>query len=211
MDIKESALFFKGALKNIHAVGSIMPSSKAVAKTMTAALRQSQQPRKILEVGAGTGPITARIVKDMGPQDTLDIYEIDPKFTRFLEKRFASESDFIKVRDRVTIYTKGIEAITREPQYDVIISAVPFTNMPPDLVRNFFETFRDVLNPGGTFTYIEFAFGRAIFRVFAKKEAKQRLSAVGNVVDHYRETYQVKHKFVPLNMPPARIRTLKFH
>lgn len=208
--IKERALFLRGAFKNIHEVGSIIPSSQAVAQAMTAALRQHPSPRRILEVGAGTGPITARIVRDMKPGDQLDIYEINPHFTQFLERRFEVEPAFQKMRPQTSIFTAGIETIPRQPTYDIIISAIPFTNFPPHMVEEFFETYRAILKPEGILTYIEFAFGRAVFRVFAKGEEKKRLKAVDQVVKRYVSAYQVKHRFVPLNAPPARIRSLRF-
>lgn len=208
--MKERALFLRGAFKNIHEVGSIIPSSQAVAQAMTSALRQHPAPRRILEVGAGTGPITARIVREMKPGDQFDIYEINPHFTQFLERRFETEPSFQKVHPQTSIFTAGIETIPRQPTYNIIISAIPFTNFPPNMVEEFFETYRAILQPGGVLTYIEFAFGRAMFRVFAKGEEKKRLRAVDEVVKRYVSTYQIKHRFVPLNAPPARIRSLQF-
>lgn len=208
--LQERMLFLRGAVKNIHQVGSILPSSQAVAHSMTQMMRQRPAPRRILEVGAGTGPITARIVREMKPGDHLDIYEIDPKFTAFLAERFAKEPNFQRVAHQVTIHTNGIEAIAPHAQYDIIISAVPFTNLPPDAVRLFFETYRTILKPDGVLTYIEFIFGRAILRVFARKDARKRLKGVDSVVRGYVEAYEIKRRIVPFNAPPARIRSLRF-
>lgn len=208
--IKERSLFLKSAFRNIHAVGSILPSSQVTARAMTKALRQRRPPRRILEVGAGTGPITARIVREMGPGDQLDIYEIDPTLASFLSRRFEMEAPFRQVKDQVRIYPAGIETIAREPVYDLIISAVPFTNLPPHLVETFFETYRAILRPGGTLTYIEFAFGRAVLQRLAKGPEKQRMQAVSEVVKRYNKSYQYRQHFVLLNAPPARVRSLRF-
>ena len=91
-----------------------------------------------------------------------------------------------------------------------IISAVPFTNLPPTAVTDFFETYRDILKDDGVFTFIEFAFGRTVYRTLAKGEEKERLKAVSDVVNEYRHNYQVKHRFVLFNVPPARVRSLRF-
>jgi phosphatidylserine decarboxylase len=208
--LQERMLFLQGAFKNIHQVGSILPSSQAVAQTMTQMMRQRPSPRRILEVGAGTGPITARIVREMRPGDHLDIYEIDPKFSAFLAGRFLREPKFQRVADQVVIHTAGIEEIDPQEQYDIIISAVPFTNLPPDAVRNFFETYRAILKPDGVLTYIEFVFGRAIFRIFSRKDEKLRLKKVDKVVRGYVDAYEIKKRIVPFNAPPARIRSLRF-
>lgn len=210
--LKEQVLFFKEALKDLDTVGSVLPSSKSTAKAMTAAFRNRTTPARILEVGAGTGPITARIVKEMRPGDRLDIYEVNPDYTEFLARRFETEDDFKRVKDQCHIYTAGVETIKRVPTYDYIISAVPFTAFEPDRVEDFFESYRDVLNPDGILTYIEFAFGRHILRAITKKDDpnRTRLEGVGKVVTNYIDQYQVKHKFVLLNAPPARIRSLQF-
>lgn len=209
--LKERALFLREALKSMTEVGSVIPSSQATAKAMTAAFRQRTSPARILEVGAGTGPITARIVREMRPGDHLDIYEINPDYTDFLGRRFEKEPAFQRVQSQCTIYTEGIAGIERVPQYDYIISAVPFTVFPPDAVAEFFETYRDILKPDGVLTYIEYAFGRHIMRAFTQKGPKRdKLEAVGNVVTHYIDNYQVRHQFVVLNAPPARIRSLRF-
>jgi phospholipid N-methyltransferase len=210
MGLKETVLFLRGAATNLAEVGSIIPSSRAVAKAMTSALREKPAPRRILEVGAGTGPITARIVREMRPGDHLDIYEINPEFTAYLERRFAREPRFRQVRDQVTIHTAGIETIARQPTYDVIISAIPFTNFPPAAVKEFFETYRVILKPGGRLTYIEFAFGRTLLRKFGKKEDRQRLESLEEILRHYQRSYRYRARFVPLNAPPARIHSLHF-
>ena len=210
MGLKETMLFLRGAATNLAEVGSIIPSSRAVAKAMTSALREKPAPRRILEVGAGTGPITARIVREMRPGDHLDIYEINPEFTAYLERRFAREPRFRQVRDQVTIHTAGIETIARQPTYDVIISAIPFTNFPPAAVKEFFETYRVILKPGGRLTYIEFAFGRTLLRKFGKKEDRQRLESLEEILRHYQRSYRYRARFVPLNAPPARIHSLHF-
>ncbi|MFO7537572.1 MAG: methyltransferase domain-containing protein [Chloroflexota bacterium] len=210
MKLKESLLFLQGAFKDLHEVGSVIPSSKAVARAMTAALRKKSPPRRILEVGAGTGPITARIVHEMTAADRLDIYEINPKFSRFLADRFASEPAFQRVSEQTTIYTAGIETIERVPTYDIIISAIPFTNFPPSDVAEFFETYRDILQEDGVLTYIEFAFGRTIMRRLAKGSEKERLEKLEHLLRRYQQSYRVRAQFVPFNAPPARIHSLRF-
>jgi phospholipid N-methyltransferase len=210
MNVRETILFFKCALTNIHEVGSVMPSSPLVARAMTGALRRKTPPRRILEVGAGTGPITARIVREMKEGDQLDIYEVNADFGRYLARRFEREVAFRRIQNQVTIYTAGIETIEPEPVYDVIISAIPFTAFAPAAVEQFFEIYRAILKPGGTLTYIEFAFGRALLRAFAKGDEKERLQTVARLVDGYVRRHQRHYQFVPLNVPPARIRTLRF-
>lgn len=210
MNLQERRLFWESARKNIGQVGSLIPSSQAVAWAMTAVMRETPAPRHILEVGAGTGPITARIVREMKHGDVFHVYEIDPAMSAFLARRFDTEPAFQRMKAQTTIFTAPIQSIEPVPTYDIIISAVPFTNLPPSLVEEFFETYRKVLKPKGALTFIEFAFGRAIYQMAAKGEEKERLQKVGEVVKRYQKTYQFRARFVPLNVPPAWIRSLRF-
>lgn len=209
--LRERRLFLKQAMADLHEVGSIMPSSQATAKAMTAAFRQRTKPARVLEVGAGTGPITARLVRELRPGDFLDAYEINPDYSAFLARRFEQEAEFKAVKEQVALHTADILEIEKVPQYDYIISAVPFTAFPPTAVSDFFETYRQILKPEGILTYIEFAFGRHVMKVLTREAAeKERIRAVAHIVDNYVAQYQFKHKFVLLNAPPARIRSLRF-
>jgi phospholipid N-methyltransferase len=209
--LRERQLFLKQALQDLHEVGSIIPSSQVTAKAMTAAFRRRTAPARVLEVGAGTGPITARIARELKPGDFLDAYEINPDYGAFLARRFEEEPDLRAVRDQVALHTADILQIEKVPQYDYIISAIPFTAFPATAVAEFFETYRQILKPNGTLTYIEFAFGRHVMRILTRKEdEKARIRAVARVVDEYVDQYQVNHKFVLFNAPPARIRSLQF-
>ena len=209
--LRERSLFWKQAMADLHEVGSVVPSSQATAKAMSAAFRQRTAPARVLEVGAGTGPITARLVKELRPGDFLDVYEINPDYSAFLARRFEQEADFKAVKEQVALHTADILEIEKEPIYDYIISAVPFTAFPPTAVSNFFETYRQILKPDGVLTYIEFAFGRHIMKVMTREAAeKERIRAVAKIVDKYVMQYQFNHKFVLLNAPPARIRSLRF-
>ncbi len=209
--LRERQLFFKQALRDLHEVGSIVPSSQVTAKAMTAAFRKRTAPARVLEVGAGTGPITARLVRELRPGDFLDAYEINPDYSSFLARRFEQEPAFMAVKEQVALHTADILEIEKVPQYDYIISAIPFTAFPATAVADFFETSRQILNPNGTLTYIEFAFGRHVMRVLTRKEAeKARIRDVARIVDKYVGQYQVNHKFVLFNAPPARIRSLQF-
>jgi phospholipid N-methyltransferase len=209
--VRERQLFFQQALRDLHEVGSVVPSSQATAKAMTAAFRRRTSPARVLEVGAGTGPITARLVRELRPGDFLDVYEINPDYSAFLARRFEQEDTFSGVKDQVALHTADVLEIEKAPQYDYIISAVPFTAFPAPAVADFFETYRQILKPNGVLTYIEFAFGRHVMRVVTREEEeKRRIREVAQVVDKYVDAYQFNHKFVLLNAPPARIRSLRF-
>ena len=65
--------FLSIAFRNMKTVGTICPSSPMLARSLAAAAIESTSPKRILEVGPGTGPVTKEILKCLGPDDVLDI------------------------------------------------------------------------------------------------------------------------------------------
>src|SRR6059036_1372484 len=96
--VTECRQFYRQFRQQYHTTGSILPSSRALARAMTRPMRQSRAPRRILEIGPGTGAITAEIVRQLRPGDQFDIVEINADFVSFLNTRFAEEADFQRRR-----------------------------------------------------------------------------------------------------------------
>lgn len=65
-----------------------------MARAMTRPMRQMRKPRRILEVGPGTGAITAEIVRHLRPGDRFDIVEINADFVAYLGQRFRRRPTF---------------------------------------------------------------------------------------------------------------------
>ena len=209
--IKEQRLFFKEALDNMKEVGSIFPSSQAAAAAMTAQMRQRGKPARILEVGAGTGPITVRIVAEMGDGDQLDAYEINEDYGKFLQQRFEKEEVFRRVKDQCRVHIASIEEIEWVPTYDYIISAIPFALFEPEDVAGIFDLYKDILNPGGTLTYIRFALGRGLKKITARNELdRERSRQLEAIETPLIRDHQVDFRFVLFNAPPAYIHSLRF-
>src|SRR5436190_12756502 len=93
--------FFSQFRGQYFTTGSILPSSRALGRALVSAARKATSPRRILEVGPGTGAVTAEILQALRPGDRLDIVEINAHFVRLLEQRFAEEPAFARRRDQV--------------------------------------------------------------------------------------------------------------
>src|SRR5436309_3304214 len=88
--------FFEQFRRHYHTTGSVWPSSRRLALALTRPMRQARGPRRILEVGPGTGAVTAEIVRNLRPGDRFDIVEINPAFVAILERRFIEEPAFAR-------------------------------------------------------------------------------------------------------------------
>src|SRR6185369_9528803 len=92
------------------------------------ATNASESHRQILEVGPGTGAVTASLVKQMKQNDRLTLVELNDEFVRHMQTRLATEPAFQRVADRTTILHKRLEEVPGEHSYDVIISGLPLNN-----------------------------------------------------------------------------------
>src|SRR5579883_3247222 len=95
--------FYRQFREQYTTTGSVMPSSRALARALTRPMRRNSGPRRLLEVGPGTGAVTVEIVHLLRPGDQLDIVEINPAFVAHLEHRFASEPDFQRRRSQCRV------------------------------------------------------------------------------------------------------------
>ena len=87
--LREHALLFSRFLKSPRTVGAVTPSSRALAEAMVAHVDFSK-PSRIVELGPGTGALTAPIVERLGPHIEFLAIDIDPAFCDEIQKRWPS-------------------------------------------------------------------------------------------------------------------------
>jgi phospholipid N-methyltransferase len=175
---------------------------------MTAYVSPGDAPRRILEVGPGSGVFTEEIVRRMGPFDHLDVYEINPVFADYIEERFRTDPLFEIARGRLRLYRSDVLKLPRDITYDLIVSGLPLNNFEPAQVRAFMETFMFHLVPGGVLSYFEYILVRAVKRMLSGAAERERLRLVGEVTDDYIQRFQARSDPVLLNLPPAVARHL---
>ena len=67
----ELAHFWSAWLRNPKTIGAIAPSSAGLGRAMLKALGEIASDGKVLELGPGTGPVTAQLVKQLSPQQII--------------------------------------------------------------------------------------------------------------------------------------------
>jgi len=188
-----------------------MPSSRFLAHALVTDLRKPRGPARILEVGPGTGSVTAQILRHLLPGDRLDAVEINPHFIEVLRRRFEEEWKFWRHREQVSLIQAAIEQLPGEGLYDVIISGLPLNNFPVAQVREIFRVYNRLLKTGGTLAYYEYVFIRQLKTPFVNRRERRRLYRIGRVVGNYIQAYQVRRQRVFMNVPPAVVRHLRLH
>ena len=133
-------------------VASIAPSSRWLSRTTVRNIAWDRV-QTLVELGAGTGPITRVLAERARPDCRVIVVERDPDFARLLRHRFGSLPNFEIVegdaRELGSLLThRGIA------QVDHVISGLPVPSFPRDLQQALIRTVRTILRPEGTFNQI---------------------------------------------------------
>ncbi|NOX54441.1 MAG: methyltransferase domain-containing protein [Planctomycetes bacterium] len=207
--LKEYAEFFRQFRARYETTGAILPSSRFLARALTRPLALHTRPVRILEVGPGTGPVTRRIVGLMRPEDRLDLVELNDQFVAILRDRLDSEPQFRAVAEQTRLHHCPIQEFRADKPYDFIISGLPLNNFSPELVEEIFDCFFRLLAPEGVLSYFEYMFLRAVRMRVGRRNERQRLRGVDQVVSRYLSRYRFRRDWVFCNVPPAWVQHLR--
>jgi ornithine lipid N-methyltransferase len=180
--MSDAFLFLKKFLRHGTKIASLAPSSPWLSRA-TVSNVDWDRAKVIVELGAGTGPITKVIAEKARPETRVIVLERDPDFSKLLRERYASRPNFDVIEgDALDIASmlrdRGIE------KADYLISGLPVPSFPKDLQRDFFRVVRDVLAPEGGYNQIT-------------ELALVYMPLYKRYFDH------VKFVFEPRNFPPA--------
>jgi phospholipid N-methyltransferase len=123
----QALLFARNFLKHPLAVGSIVPSSPFLIRSMLSQVPWDQV-RVVVEYGPGTGNVTREILSRLAPGATLLAIEMNEEFVHELRRRLPDPR--LQV---VHGSAADVRAILRRFGFtaaDSIISSLPFANMP---------------------------------------------------------------------------------
>lgn len=111
--------FLSAFVRNPRAVGAIAPSGKVLAGAMAAGLGPGA---RVLELGGGTGTLTAGLIAvGVRPED-LTVLEIEPRFAALLKERFPGA--------RILSHSAfDLETLPGGSEVDAAISGLPLVNM----------------------------------------------------------------------------------
>lgn len=198
----EIGSFASAFVRSPKGVGSFIPSSPFLSRAMTRYVECKDHPIKILEVGAGTGPITEKIVEKMKDGDLLDVIEIDPKLCEILKQKFGTY-------DNVHIHCLSVSDWNPSYQYDFIVSMVPFNSFDANLVKAILEHYKKIIKHNGILSFVEFALTSKIRKAFSIGAKKQNYIKNLTIRSNFGNEFQFDKDLVLLNVPPAHVYHLK--
>jgi phospholipid N-methyltransferase len=172
-------LFFTKFLRQGKAIASVTPSSPWLARALVQGIELGQA-RCVIELGAGTGPITAELLRSASPGCRVVIVERDADFCQRLRRRFPQadvvQSDATELES--LLQQRRLESV------DHVISGLPLPSFPAPERDRLLKVVARKLTPAGTFrqlTHMPWVYYRLYRRYFS----------------------DVEFCFVPLNIPPG--------
>jgi ornithine lipid N-methyltransferase len=167
-------------------ISSVWPSSRWMSRACINRINWNSA-RVIVELGAGTGPITREILRRLQPHTLFLAIERDADFVHVLQDRFPQTSSFRILHGDVGDLSAILSAQgVAEGSVDGVVSGLGTPGLPATVKTGMFEAVRRFLNPEGYFSNITEVpwyfkrFYRSIFR-------------------------DVSFELVPLNVPPGGI------
>jgi phospholipid N-methyltransferase len=204
-----------------HTTGAVLPSGKALAAALAHFVRNGEAAsaaggtsaaplRRILEVGPGTGAVTGRILRDMGPGDHLVLVERNEQFVARLRERLADDSQFSGLAGRVTIVHASVEDLPEDQPFQAIISGLPLNNFSADTVQRILDKTRRLLAPGGTLSFFEYIAIRRFKAALSSRTDRERVRGVARVLDQVLQQNEIRRDAVWANVPPAWVHHVRF-
>ena len=144
-------LFLREVMKAPGRMGAVMPSSRYLSRLMVQSA-DVQDDHVIVELGAGTGPVT-RAIRDAAP--TAPVLALEPG--EDLASHLCGQFPTVTVS---TTYVQDLAATATEwghDRVDRVISSLPWTVFPQDVADAGLSAVTQVLADDGvmvTFTYV---------------------------------------------------------
>lgn len=144
------ALFTREIWANPRAMGAACPSAPALASGMAARV-PLERDGLVVELGGGTGAVTAALLKHGVPPWKLVVVERSPTLTHHLRQRFPQ----LRVIQGDAAQLSHLLGHPR-PRLNSVVSSLPLRSLPPATTRAIVQQLETLLEPEGRlvqFTY----------------------------------------------------------
>jgi phosphatidylethanolamine/phosphatidyl-N-methylethanolamine N-methyltransferase len=144
--------FIRTWIEKPLSTGAVMPSSKALARTMARYVDPTASG-PVIELGPGTGPVTAAMVERGVDPSRLVLVEFDPDFCRLLRTRYPRatvvQGDAYRLRRLLGTYIRSPAS--------AIVSGLPLVTKPVRTRLRLISDAMALLAPGAPFVQFTYA------------------------------------------------------
>jgi phosphatidylethanolamine/phosphatidyl-N-methylethanolamine N-methyltransferase len=191
--IGDHLMFLGKFLRSPRNVGSVIPSSQALAREMARAV-PVDPAAIVVELGPGTGALTRQVMEVLAPGERFLAIDIDPEFCDNLRARWpAIDCECGSAADLPKML-----AARRWNGVNHVLSGLPFASLPAAISRAILAAVGQSLVPGGTFSTFQYVHAYAMPP--AVKFRAQMAEGFGPVMSR---------QLVVRNFPPAYVMTWK--
>ena len=150
---KASALFLRRGVSNPQQICSVMPSSPFVGRAMVRAIA-NRPAETVVELGAGTGPVTRELLASGIPRDRLVLVELDRRLAAFLRSTFSG----IEVVNAPAQTLAAVWQRDGRPKVGGVVSTLPLRIFDPETVDAVLRSAFEILAPNGCFVQFTYRF-----------------------------------------------------
>jgi phosphatidylethanolamine/phosphatidyl-N-methylethanolamine N-methyltransferase len=179
--------FFGAFLRRPSEVGAIAPSSRSLARRMVAGMDLAHAAC-VVEYGPGTGAFTREILDRIGPGTVFFAIEKNPEFVAILRARFPG----LDVAEASAEALPDLLAGRGFDHADYIVSALPYSVLPWDLVTRIIRVSQRCLRDGGLFNTVQYY--NSYLLMPSARRLGRLLHATFPAITYYRTLW---------NLPPA--------
>jgi phosphatidylethanolamine/phosphatidyl-N-methylethanolamine N-methyltransferase len=210
--LADCRLFLSEFRRNFRTTGALMPSGRRLSAALVRFVRDGGDhcPRRILEIGPGTGAVTRQLVGSMRATDCLDLVELNQAFVDCLNDRFRTDPAFQPAAERCRVWHMPIETLPTDAPYDVIVSGLPMNNFAIAEVEHILTTLRRHTRTGTTVSFFEYMGVRRLKAVVSGRSERTRLRGIDRVIGRLREEHEIRCDRIWSNVPPALVHHLRF-
>jgi phosphatidylethanolamine/phosphatidyl-N-methylethanolamine N-methyltransferase len=144
--------FIRTWFENPLSTGAVMPSSKALARSM-ASYVDPQSTGPVIELGPGTGPVTEALVQRGVDPKRLILVEFDPDFCRLLRTRYPAAT---VVQGDAYRLKRLLSDTVRDPAA-AMVSGLPLVTKPLRTRLRLISDALGLLAPGAPFIQFTYA------------------------------------------------------
>ena len=208
--LKENLVFLREFLLEFKTTGACFPTSRWAAQALITPLRDpTRKPKKILELGPGTGSVTIPIIRELKDGDILTICEINPRFMKALKDKLEECPEYRRVRNQVLFFEGAAQDLPGDICYDIIVCALPFVNFDLSTVKAIFDKLRQISSPNTLMTYYEYIGLRKFNQAVSAPDRRERMEEVRTYLKKSGSLSYLNQERVWLNVLPINIYTVK--
>ncbi|MBO0751481.1 MAG: methyltransferase [Bradyrhizobiaceae bacterium] len=179
--LDDEVQFIRSWMKKPLATGAVMPSGKPLARAMAKCVDPGREG-PVIELGPGTGAVTAALVEQGVDVSRLVLVEFNPAFCRLLQRRYPAAAVVQGDAYRIRRLLKNL------PRHEAaaVVSGLPLFTKPLRFRLRLLADAFTLLAPGAPFVQFTYAMVPPIPRSYSRARARAS-------------------ERIWLNVPPARI------